>query len=481
MPSDSPGNRAVGYRAHEKRHGLRARGSLAGRISLVTTLVALLTATIVGLVVISQIRAQATEQARSSLERAADTVAGAIERTGSLQRGQVTLAGLRAGGVQIDRVYPGGKLPDIMGPADLAALNAGGDLSAERQTPSGLVFLEARTLSDGSILILIESDDVTSVATTQSLTTLGLALASGVAFAVLAGMVLARRLARPLQVAAGAANRMAQGERDVVLAPQGPQEVAEVAESLNDLNDALGVSEARQREFLLSVSHELRTPLTSIHGYAEALADGVVGPDDVKPTAAIMVREAQRLDRLVSDLLDLARMGAREVRIDAVDVDVATILAEAAAVWSGLCAAEGVRFSSELPTGPLAARTDAVRIRQIIDNLMANALRMTPSGRGIELLGRVSETTVVLEVSDGGPGLTEDDLAVAFEPAELYSRYRGVRVVGSGVGLALVGRLAERLGGGAQAGLAADGGAKFTITLARYLESAPDPLPRQTP
>ena len=134
-----------------------------------------------------------------------------------------------------------------------------------------------------------------------------------------------------------------------------------------------------------------------------------------------------------------------------------------------------------MPTGPLAARTDAVRIRQIIDNLMANALRMTPSGRGIELIGRVSDSTVVIEVSDGGPGLTEDDLAVAFEPAELYSRYRGVRVVGSGVGLALVGRLAERLGGGAQAGLGADGGAKFTITLARYLEPVPDSVPRQTP
>ena len=254
MPSDAPGNRAAGYRRPVKRHRLQTRGSLAGRISLVTTLVALLTATIVGLVVISQIRAQATEQARSSLQRAADTVAGAIERTGSLQRGQVTLAGLQAGGVQIDRVYPGGKLPAIMGPSDLASLDAGGALSAERQTTSGRVFLEARTLSDGSILVLIEGDDVTSVTTTHSLTTLGLALASGVAFAVLAGMVLARRLARPLQVAAEAANRMALGERDVVLDPQGPEEVAEVAESLNDLNDALGVSEARQREFLLSVS-----------------------------------------------------------------------------------------------------------------------------------------------------------------------------------------------------------------------------------
>ena len=104
MPSDAPGNRAAGYRRPVKRHRLQTRGSLAGRISLVTTLMALLTATIVGLVVISQIRAQATEQARSSLQRAADTVAGAIERTGSLQRGQVTLAGLQAGGVQIDRV-----------------------------------------------------------------------------------------------------------------------------------------------------------------------------------------------------------------------------------------------------------------------------------------------------------------------------------------------------------------------------------------
>jgi two-component system sensor histidine kinase BaeS len=217
----------------------------------------------------------------------------------------------------------------------------------------------------------------------------------------------------------------------------------------------------------------LRTPLTSIRGYAEALADGVLEPDDVGPTAGLMVAESARLERIVSDLLDLARMGAREVRIDAVPTDVAPVLADAAQVWSDLCAAEGVPFTAELPTGPIDMVTDATRLRQIVDNLAANALRMTPPGQPIVLAVQADESTLRIGVRDGGPGLTDEDLTVAFEPAELYSRYRGVRQVGSGVGLALVGRLAERLGGSATAGHAVEGGAAFVITLPRRGPSQP--------
>ena len=87
---------------------------------------------------------------------------------------------------------------------------------------------------------------------------------------------------------------------------------------------------------------------------------------------------------------------------------------------------------------------------------------------------------VTVEVRDSGPGLTPDDCVVAFEPAELYTRYRGVRQVGTGVGLALVGRLSRRLGGTASAGSAAEGGARFTITVARYLQD-PNPASRNPP
>jgi two-component system, OmpR family, sensor kinase len=320
-------------------------------------------------------------------------------------------------------------------------------------------------LPDGSVIVLTEPSAYSGEAIAEDITRLLTALLVGVLIAAAAGYFLARWLARPLRDAATAAQQMAAGRRDVEVAPSGPMEVAEVADSLNELNAALTTSEGRQREFLLSVSHELRTPLTSLRGYAEALNDGVVAADQVPQTAAVMVSESQRLERMVADLLDLARMGARDVEITMADVNVTDVLEQTAEVWSENSRKEGVRFTAEIPSQPLPVSTDAVRLRQILDNLLTNALRMTPAGQDIVLAGRDLGDAVEVQVRDGGPGLSSDDLAVAFEPAELYSRYRGVRPVGSGVGLALVGRLSQRLGGNARAESAAEGGASFTVTL----------------
>ena len=112
----------------------------------------------------------------------------------------------------------------------------------------------------------------------------------------------------------------------------------------------------------------------------------------------------------------------------------------------------------------MLVRCDPRRARQIIDNLVANALRVTPAGHPIILQAAMDPPVGYLEVRDGGPGLSDSDLEVAFEPAELYSRYRGLRQVGTGVGLALVGRLADRLGGQASAGHAPEGGACFRVS-----------------
>jgi two-component system sensor histidine kinase BaeS len=138
-------------------------------------------------------------------------------------------------------------------------------------------------------------------------------------------------------------------------------------------------------------------------------------------------------------------------------------------VWSGRCAAEGVRFAVERPVGPLLAWADASRLRQVLDGLLENALRVTPSGSPIVLAGRVEQPAVsphiVVEVRDGGPGLSDDDLAIAFDRSALYERYRGVRSVGTGLGLAIVYGLVERIGGTIEAAHAAEGGARFTVRL----------------
>jgi two-component system sensor histidine kinase BaeS len=282
--------------------------------------------------------------------------------------------------------------------------------------------------------------------------------------------LLARWLARPLQHAASAARALAGGRRDVAVKPEGPAEVAAVADALNGLTAALARSEGRQREFLLSVSHELRTPLTAVTGHAEALADGVITGADAQAAGAVMLSEAHRLNRLVSDLLDLARLGAADFRIDPAPTDLRALMLGAEQVWRPRCEAEGIELRLELPPWPLIITTDGGRVRQILDGLAENALRVVPSGAPIVFaLSPAAPASipggVTLQVRDGGPGLTDEDFAVAFERSVLYDRYRGIRQVGTGLGLALVAGLAAALGGSAAAGRAPEGGAAFTIHL----------------
>ncbi|MCB0916393.1 MAG: HAMP domain-containing histidine kinase [Actinobacteria bacterium] len=463
MPTDAPGLRPVESHPTGTVGAGRIRGTLAGRIALVTTAVAIITALIVGAVSVPQIRAAGQTEGLLFLSRTVDAVLASVERTGRVMP-QLGM-GLRAGDLEIEIVRPGEALPDYLAPEHLDELQQTGRVGFVARDGANTILVQGRTTSDGSVLLFTQPESISGDQVAGDITRLMVALAVGVVFAAIAGVVLARRLAAPLRSAAAAAEEMSHGRRDVSIVPEGPREVAEVAESLNGLNAALTLSEARQREFLLSISHELRTPLTSIRGYAEALADGVVPDDRIGSTAALMVSESERLERIVSDLLDLARMGAREVAVDATPTDAVALLAEAARVWSDISAGEGVEFSSDLPDSPVTIVTDGMRLRQIVDNLLVNALRMTPKGAPIVLAAYVGDTTFDIEVRDGGPGLTDDDLEVAFEPAELYSRYRGVRRVGSGVGLALVGRLAERLGGRATAGHAPEGGASFRISL----------------
>lgn len=450
------------------------RPTLASRIALVTTAVAAVAVLIAGLVSYGLVRGAADDEAQQALARQADVIAGTQEgdtarprkvavptRVGQQlrQQGIQFVVVTRAGGVV-------GRDPLARRAADLGDPDAA-DQSFRTRMEGETVLVETRVLPGGGAIVLAQPRSETSGLAGRVLGRTVLALLAGLAVAVIAGLLLARRLARPLQRAAAAAHELAGGRRGVRLVAEGPAEVADVADSLNRLAGALEYSEGRQRDFLLSVSHELRTPLTAVKGFAESLADGVTTGADVAPVGATMLAESARLERLVADLLDLARLGAQDFRIDVTGVDLGALVAGAATVWSARCAAEGVPFHAELPAEPLWVATDPTRARQIIDGLTENALRVTPAGRPIVLAARAQGGTAMVEVRDGGPGLTDDDLRVAFDRAALYQRYRGVRRVGTGVGLALVHGLTRRLGGTVTAGRAAEGGSCFTLHLPR--------------
>lgn len=449
------------------------RFSLAVRVSVLGIAIAVVTGVLAGALATGLIRAADNRSARHQLAALADAAQASIDR------GQADLLTkrrvLRVLGVRYGRIGPRGAVTTAypivrssLTAADRAAVLAGRPVSASRVVDGRRIYLEARPLgapgaADGGFALVQARSDATAGGEQAIRRTL-LAILVGVAIAALVGVLFARRIARPLRRTARAAHALAQGRRDVTLTPEGPSELAELAEAMNTLTAALARSEGRQREFLMSVSHDLRTPLTAITGYAESLADDVVPPERVTEVGAVMVGEARRLERLVGDLLDLARLGAADFRVEATAVDLVGLAQAAAVVWDARCRAEGVVL--RLEAAPARAWTDPARLRQVLDGLFDNALRVTPAGAPIVLAVRTEpDGRACAEVRDGGPGLSEDDLRVAFERAELYRRYQGVRRVGTGLGLAIVAGLSARLGATVEAGHAPEGGARFTVRL----------------
>ncbi|MGI8411829.1 MAG: sensor histidine kinase [Solirubrobacteraceae bacterium] len=299
----------------------------------------------------------------------------------------------------------------------------------------------------------------------------------GALLAAMLSMVLARRLTRPLAVLSSATARIASGEAGVQVPVHGEDELAQLGTSFNDMSSELSRAREAQRSFLESVSHELKTPLTSIRGYAEAVNEGAVTPAQGGRVIAI---EADRLERLVQDLLDLARLQRADFSVAHESLDLAAIARQA--VQRHLPRARelsvGLSTSASDDAPPSSAHSalassrdgapanppvlgDPGRLLQVTSNLVENALRLTPSGGAVV----VSTGAATITVRDTGPGLAAEDIPRAFERFYLHDRYRSERPVGSGLGLAIVEQLVLAMGGAVRASRAAGGGAQFTIEL----------------
>ncbi|HEX4428465.1 MAG TPA: HAMP domain-containing sensor histidine kinase [Frankiaceae bacterium] len=462
---------------------VKRRTGLASRLAIATTAVAALAVLVSGLVSLGLLRGASQTEARQQLSRQADGYVLIVDRAVRGARFQQLKNVLAQQQTVLEAINASGQACGanaIQLPTDVAGkIVSGRSVSAVARAGGARRIIEGRARSPdqaGAVLggcravgiALLQKASQAKVLADPLRNRLLIALAIGLVGAAVAGILLARRLARPLQHAAAAARALAGGRRDVEIRPEGPAEVAEVADALNGLAAALARSEGRQRDFLLSISHELRTPLTAVSGHAEALADGVITGEDTRAAGTVMLSEAHRLNRLVSDLLDLARLGADDFRIDLAATDLAALVRGAEQVWRPRCASEGIELRLELPPTPLVIVTDGGRVRQILDGLAENALRVVPQGAPIIFAvgpDPLYPGFALLQVRDGGPGLTPEDCAVAFERSTLYERYRGIRRVGTGLGLALVAGLAGALGGSAAAGRAPEGGAAFTIRL----------------
>jgi signal transduction histidine kinase len=337
------------------------------------------------------------------------------------------------------------------------------DASTGRITINGRRYLYATKPSGNDVVVLLRTSSSVQAESEPFWIAL---LAAGALGCVVAGVlaaILARSIARPVQLVAGASGRLARGEDPGELPLRGSRELRALAASFNAMASELARARSAERSFLLSVSHELKTPLTAIRAYSEALDDGVL-----EPTAAARVvhTEAARLERLILDLINLARLDQRRFDIHPEPIDLDDVAAEVAHRHAARARDLEVTLDVDSSDDVATALADRDRVLQAVSNLVENALRCTPPGGTVTLAASPGR----LSVRDTGPGLTPEELPRAFDRFFLYRRYNGRRAVGTGLGLAIVRELALAMGGDVDVASSTHG-TEFTIRL-----PAPDVL-----
>ncbi|HLG67800.1 MAG TPA: HAMP domain-containing sensor histidine kinase [Acidimicrobiales bacterium] len=393
------------------------------------------------------------------------------------QYGTLSIAGLSPAGA-FDRPLP----VDVSGSGAVHQLLAGRPVSGGSTHLVYVLVPLALTAAQKAVVVppVAPQDEAVLVTTRHvALPASGLAYFALVGLAVLAvaaGVAswLAHRFARPLRTAAAVTERIAGGDlrARMQVAPDTLPEAASLAAAINVMGESLEAARHQQRQFLLSVSHELRTPLTSIVGYADALAEGAT--DDVAGATAVIGAEARRLERLVQDLLDLARLDARRFSLHPEPLDVSELVARTVDNLAPTAQAASLDLRADTE-GAAWAMADPDRLVQLLSNLVENACRY--ARHAVVAGARAEGPTVWLWVADDGPGIAPGDLPRVFEPhfssdsapgTPAGSAPRRARPgLGTGLGLAIVAELAAAMGGGvrAESPTGPDGGARLVVWL----------------
>jgi signal transduction histidine kinase len=289
-----------------------------------------------------------------------------------------------------------------------------------------------------------------------------LALAGVVGLLVAAALAwyLSRRITKPVEALASAADQIAEGHYDVeVPVVRSRDEIGHLASRFGQMAERLQEADELERNFLMTVSHELRTPLTAIRGHVEALREGVAeDPASRAASLEVIAAEAARLERLVGDVIDLAKLDTRRFTLRNDEVDMARLLEQAYTSFTEQARQRGIDYTNEIRARPVIV-ADGDRVLQIISNLLSNAFRWTPDGGRVELALEQENGAVSVAVEDSGPGIPKDEQDRIFRP--FFSRDGG----GTGLGLAIARELASAHGGRILLDSTLGEGTTFTLVL----------------
>lgn len=272
---------------------------------------------------------------------------------------------------------------------------------------------------------------------------LALALGVGVALAGVLFYWLSRRLTEPVLALTRATEAVAEGRLNIEIpAARGNNEVSLLTERFRGMVAQLAEAEQLKRSFLMSVSHELRTPLTAIRGHVEAIREGIITePEHVRGSLDIVAAETDRLERLVGDVLDLAKLQAHRFTVRHEEVDLSRVLDHAYGAFAEEARRREIDYRLAANAEPPVIMSDGDRVLQVITNLLSNAFRWTPDGGRIELSLGSDNGKVRVDVLDTGPGVPRH------EQARIFDAFVSEDVNGTGLGLPIARELAVALGG----------------------------------
>jgi two-component system OmpR family sensor kinase len=316
----------------------------------------------------------------------------------------------------------------------------------------------------GSPNLLIIASSLGDVDSTLHRLTLIELLATAAVLAALVGLglwvvQLGLRPLREIEVTAAAITAGDLSRR--VEHPNQRTEVGRVGSALNTMLDRIEASDRRLRSFIADASHELRTPLAAVRAYAELFERGAATrPEDLQRSMSGITRESERMTLLVDDLLLLARLDEGRP-LERKPVDLAQLVGEAVDAARVVEPERPIELSVE----PVTVTGDEARLRQVLDNLFANARSHTPAGTPVSVELQRVDGRAKLRVADHGPGLTEDQAARVFERFYRADTSRARASGGVGLGLSIVAAVTEAHGGTAEAGQTPGGGATFVVTL----------------
>jgi signal transduction histidine kinase len=287
---------------------------------------------------------------------------------------------------------------------------------------------------------------------------------ASLALAAVIVYILSRRLSTPIENIQKAAAGIAEGNYHGDVEPVGSDEVAQLTRTFNYMQNRLKQVEEMRKDLIANVSHELRTPLTTVRGFIQAILDGVIGPDEQEKYLRRAYDEAGRLNRLVNDLLQLARLQAGSIKLSRGLVDAGELIRETVEELQLQAGRRNVVLRC-VCADSTAIQADRDKLKQIVLNLLHNAVNYSRDGGEVWIRTRVEDGKFLLRVEDNGAGIPADQLEYIFEKYHRVENPEGQWEPGTGLGLSIVKQLVELHGGAISASSSVGRGTQIFVEI----------------